>query len=1032
MVTMVSSPELVGRASELAALRAALARAADGEPGIVVVAGEAGIGKTRLIEELVALAKEDGARALVGGCLDLADDGLPYAPLTEALRTFLRDLPPDRIASILGPAREEIGRLLPGIGPVVSAGTAGRDSASDARSGLAQASLFGLVLGLLGDLGAEAPTLLVFEDLHWVDRGTRDLVTFLARNLERDRLLLVLTVRTDGLAHGAPVAAWLAELERDPRTSRLDLEGLDRTDVARQVATIMGGLADDAQVDRIHARSGGNPFFVEELVGVERRGGNGPLPRTLSETLAGQIAALPDESQRVLGVVAVAGRPVDERLVAAVSERDEVAIREPIRAAVTAGVLVPDPATGSLRPRHALLGEVLEQELLPAERRSIHERFAIVLSERSELADPSPAGAAAELAHHWLAANRPSEAFGACVAAAQAAESVYAFAAACRQYSLAIGLESRLSDEERSASGAPDPVELRRRAAWVADDAGDSEQAIAWIREALERVDVTEQPGLAGYLHSRIGYGLWTQDRNEEALAEHREAVRLVPEKPPTAERAHVLVGLAGWLMGAGHYGESRQVGEQAIACAVAAGAAAAEGRARAIVGPDLVSLGEPEAGIAELEAARRIAQEQRLIDIEILALANLSYQLIVADRLDDAVAAATDGIDAARSHGLERRFGPHFHAVAIDALFRAGRWAEAEADARSSLDRQAGGLGTAYRDVAAARLFTARGEATVAHALLAPSERLAVGEIDADVGAYVALVAAELAIDEGEPERATAAVTTGWAHLDAGDDTVLVGPLCALGLRAAADRAERARALRRPAEIASAEADGAAAMARAESLWTEHPPTTASGRALQALCAAESARLAETADAAAWRAVADAWASVPTPYATAYARLREAEASLMSGGRDDAAVTLNQASEAATALGARPLLDGIDRLARRGRLAIAAVEPAAATSGDDEAGDLVAEAASKAGPVAPAGPLVDLGLSVRELEVLALVAAGRTNGQIAKELFISPKTASVHVTHILDKLGVSSRIEAAMIAARAGLAAADETDDRD
>ena len=272
--------------------------------------------------------------------------------------------------------------------------------------------------------------------------------------------------------------------------------------------------------------------------------------------------------------------------------------------------------------------------------------------------------------------------------------------------------------------------------------------------------------------------------------------------------------------------------------------------------------------------------------------------------------------------------------------------------------------------------------------------------------------------------------MTTGWAHLDAGDDTVLVGPLCALGLRAAADRAERARALRRPADIASAEADGAAAMARAESLWTEHPPTTASVRALQALCAAEAARLAETADAAAWRAVADAWAPVPTPYATAYARLREAEASLMSGARDEAAVTLNQASETATALGARPLLDGIDRLARRGRLAIAAAEPDAASSADDASGDREAEAAPKAGPVAPAGPLVDLGLSVRELEVLALVAAGRTNGQIAKELFISPKTASVHVTHILDKLGVSSRIEAAMIAARAGLAAADEIDD--
>ncbi len=1034
MVALVTSPELVGRDAELAALDAALSLAGNGEPGIVVVAGEAGIGKTRLIEEFVRRARSGGTRALVGGCLDLADDGLPYAPLTEALRTFLRGLSPDQVAATLGPARDEIGRLLPGIARITRSGAREDAPDTDARSGLAQASLFGLVLGLLGDLAAETPTVLVFEDLHWVDRGTRDLITFLARNLERERLLIVLTVRTDGLAPGHPVPAWLAELERDPRTGRRDLDRLDRAEVGRQVATILGSAADDAQVDRIHARSGGNPFFVEELVGVERRGGTGPLPRTLSETLAGQIATLPDESQRLLGVIAVAGRPVDERLVAAVSDRDETAVREPIRTAVTAGILVPDPATGALRPRHALLGEVLERDLLPAERRAIHERFATVLSDRPELADPSPAGAAAELAHHWLVADRPSEAFRACIAAAEAAERVYAHAAACRQYALAIALEPRLSAEVRADPDLPDPVELRRRAAWVADDADDGDQAIAWLRDALERVDADERPELAGFLHSRIGYSLWTQDRNEEALAEHREAVRLVPEEPPSAERAHVLVGLAGWLMGAGHYGESREVSESAIACAVAAGAAAAEGRARAILGPDLASLGEADAGIAELEAARRIGEEHGLIDIEILASANLAYQLIVADRLDDAEAAAAAGIEAARMHGLERRFGAHFHAVAIDAMYRSGRWNEAETDARASIARHAGGLGTIYRDAATARLLSARGQPDVAHPLLAASERLHVGEIDADVGAYVALVAAELALDEGEPERATGAVTAGWAHLDAGDDTVLVGPLCALGLRAAADRAERARALRRPADVAAAEADGATASGRADALWAAHPPTTASGRAVQALCAAEAARLAETADAAGWHAVADAWSTIPMPYPAAYARLREAEALLMSGAREGAGATLGRARDAATALGARRLQEAVDALARRGRVPMPTTGATAgsAAPGPDEGGDRGAGTPVMAIPSAGAGASTDLGLSVRELEVLALVAAGRTNGQIAKELFISPKTASVHVTHILDKLGVSSRIEAAMIAARAGLAAAADVDPSD
>ena len=399
-------------------------------------------------------------------------------------------------------------------------------------------------------------------------------------------------------------------------------------------------------------------------------------------------------------------------------------------------------------------------------------------------------------------------------------------------------------------------------------------------------------------------------------------------------------------------------------------------------------------------------------------------------------MAAATGGIEAARSHGLERRFGTHFHAVAIDALFRAGRWTEAEADAR--VEPRSPGRRPRH-DLP--RCGRRRGcsppwaSSSVAHDLLAASERLAVGEIDADVGAFVAVVAAELALEEGDPERAAAAVTRRAGRTSTRATTRSSSARSARsGLRAAADRAERARALRRPTDIAAAEADGATAQRRAEALWAEHPPTTASGRALQALCAAEAGRLAETADAAAWHAVADAWAAIPMPFPTAYARLREAEASLMSGAREDAAGTLGQARETARTPSGR------GRWPTRSTRSLAAVAWRSPTAGPASAGsaaDGEADAADVGAPVmavpaAASRPLNDLGLSVRELEVLALVAAGRTNGQIAKELFISPKTASVHVTHILDKLGVSSRIEAAMIAARAGLTAADPLDDAD
>jgi len=284
--------------------------------------------------------------------------------------------------------------------------------------------------------------------------------------------------------------------------------------------------------------------------------------------------------------------------------------------------------------------------------------------------------------------------------------------------------------------------------------------------------------------------------------------------------------------------------------------------------------------------------------------------------------------------------------------------------------------------------------------------------------------VDAELANDEERPERATTAVGAGLARLAEGDDTVLVGPLCVAGLRAATDRAERARALRRPTDIAAAEADGAVVRERVEALWAATPPSIASARGYQALCVAEAGRLAAATDPAAWRAAADAWAVLPMPQLLAYSRFREAEAWLIQGSRGEAEAALGVAVDLARALGAVPLLAAMDGLARRARLTV----PSAAIALDSAGtADRTATAPDLAASVPDAPP--DLGLSKRELEVLALVAAGRTNGQIAHELFISPKTASVHVTHILDKLGVSSRIQAAMIAARAGIVAPESQD---
>jgi len=249
------------------------------------------------------------------------------------------------------------------------------------------------------------------------------------------------------------------------------------------------------------------------------------------------------------------------------------------------------------------------------------------------------------------------------------------------------------------------------------------------------------------------------------------------------------------------------------------------------------------DAGIAELETARRLGEEVGPVDTLIVTSANLSYHLIVADRFDEAVAVATSGAAAARAHGVDRRFGAHFEAAAVDALFRAGRWDEAEPLVAAGRRRPAGGIGSVYQASVNARWLGARGDLSAARTIMEPLLELSTEDIDADVAAFIRLVDAELAIDEDRPDRASAAVTAGLARLADGDDTILVAPLCATGLRAAADRAERARALRRPLDIAAAEADGTALAERIDALWAVAEPSIVSARGYRSLCAAEARR---------------------------------------------------------------------------------------------------------------------------------------------------------------------------------------------
>lgn len=1007
MAGTTRSPVLIGRDDDLAELHGMVQEASAGSPWIAVVVGEAGIGKSRLLRDVARLVVERGGRSLVGGCLDMGGGGIPFLPLLEALRGLHRSLPPDRSAELLGPARWDLSALLPELAPGAGDPRPSNAASGPSGEGVAQARLFEVVLGLLDRLSRHGPVLLLFEDVQWIDRASRDLVTFLARNLTSERVLLTLTLRTDEVSAPDPVLAWLAELERGPRVRRIALERLDRDSVARQIEAISGSRPSATDVERIWSRSDGNPFFVEELLAVDGSVRADQAPRTLTAMLATRLYDASAAARALIGTLAVAGRPAGEELLGHVIDRADVDLISALREGLDRRILEMDRAQGTYRFRHTLLREIAEEALLPSESRALHQRYADTLSAHPELADPSPAGAAAELAHHWDSAGRPAEAYLASVEAAAAAEAVAAHAQALRHYERALALAPIVS-----ASIDVDLVSLLRRAADAADLAYEVRRAMELARAALELVDEATDPTAAGLLHSRLGRLTWVSGDGPGGLLRHREAERLVPAEPPTPERARVLGALGGALMGLGRYQESRGVCEAAIACAVAAGARSEEARARNMLGSDLVAIGQVEAGLGELERSRELASAVGPPEMLVVAHHNYALNLAQAGRLEEAFTEASSGREAARRLGLERRYGLDLAALTGDVLLRVGRWDEAHAIMLEGLDLDPAGRGTVYLSAVRGRLHALRGEREAALARFDTAVGLAVGDVDPHLAAFIARGRAELLLGEDEPQAALEIVEAGLHGLRDDSDPYAAVPLLASGMEAAAELADAGRATRDEDAVRRA-IDSARPWREMANGLVDRRGDAVLGPLLD-LASAEATRLEGVTDPGVWLAAADRFDALPDPYLAAYARFRAAEAELRTRGiRSDAARPLVKAHASVRRLGAEPLRRRIEALAVRARIDLAPSETTRPSA-------VVPDAAPE--PMRPSG------LSMREVEVLRLVAQGLSNGEIAERLFITRKTAGVHVTHILDKLGVANRVEAAMVAARLGLAEPDAT----
>jgi predicted ATPase/DNA-binding CsgD family transcriptional regulator len=983
--TRMTSARLVGRTAQLAELEAVVRDAAAGRPSLAFVAGESGVGKTRLASELIRRAREEGVRVLSGDCVELGEGELPYAPLVGALRPLVRDGDP-AIDALPAALRAELAAILPTLG-----------AARTDVDGAAQGRLFEALLELLDRLGEETPVLLVIEDLHWADRSTRGFLTFLARTLCRERVAVVATYRSDELHRRHPLRPLLAELERDPWTRRLELLPFTREELTEQLAEILGSAPDAGLVERVLVRSEGNALFTEEILAAGLDG-RGTLPQTLRDALMVRIERLSQPAQELLRLLV--GAAMDHELLAETSTLDERELRDALRETVASHIVVAD-TDDRYRFRHALLREVLLDDLLPGERTELHRTLARAMEARLAAEDETRPDAhlAAQVAHHWLHAGDQRAALAASIRAADAAERVNAFGEAAALLERALELWERVPEEQRPPG--VDRIDLlARAAAFAADGEGDFQRQESLLRHALSLVSARDEPRRAAALLEQLSRAQWHLNHPEDAIETIDRALALLGGDERSPERIALLAAKARARMLQSRFREAVELAEETLALANEAGDFAVASRVRNALGISLVGLGDAEAGEKRLREALSIARERGLLDETGTAYGNLADVLHATGRTREALETARRGREELVP------LGRHLDWLLLDSVGYAlavGEWAGAARDL-AGLDRRHYGTILLHKHLRRAELALGVGDMETARAELEATARQACDTTEPQFLGPLGALRAELERRSGRLTEARAAVDEALDRIEfCSDDVTQVTGVSSAGMRVEADAAQRARdrddreaereALLR-IELLLARVEAGAELERA--------PLSAE----LTVARAEEARARGKDDPRLWAEAAATWKGLQRPYQAAYAHWREADAAAAAGDRDRAARAARAAAELARTLGARWLTDEVAALHARARL----------TSPDEHAPATTTEDA-----VAPSSD-DPFGLTPRERQVLALVASGATNREIGSALFMAEKTASVHVSRILAKLDVRSRTQAAAVAHRLGL----------
>ncbi|RBY75238.1 LuxR family transcriptional regulator [Geodermatophilus sp. TF02-6] len=980
---------MVGRDAELARLLAAVDRAIDGRGCAVLLAGDAGVGKTRLLDELAARAAGRGVRVLTGHCVDLGDVGLPYLPFVDLLRPVAGE--PAAASAAAQPALAGLlaGRAVAGA-PELPAGEAadlGRPLTPRPLLDDGRLQLFEAVAALLGELAAVTPLLVVFEDAHWADRSSRDLLRYLLARLADVPVALVVSYRSDDLHRRHPLRPLLAELVRLPGVERLELAPLPDAAVGELVRGLTPEVP-DSTVEDVVARAEGNAFYAEELLAAGLAGET--LPLALTDVLLARVEQLGEAAQRVVRVAAVAGRRVRHELVAAVGGLDPTELEAALAEAVHRHLLVVSD-DGRYRFRHALLREAVLADLLPGERVRLHAAIAAHL-----LATPG-GGTAAELALHARGSNDLAGALSASLEAAAEAGRVGAPAEQLQHLEAALALWSAVPDAAGRAGR--DQVELLLDTAAAARRGGELHRAVALLRSALELLGEDGDPIARARVHSTLAQAL---GRIEDQAAAHREtsrAMALVPAQPPSVVRTWAAATHARTSYDRGLRAEGDAAADEALAAADTLGLDSAW----ADTAVSLVRMrgsGDRAVVRARLEEALVRARRSRDTDVEMRVLFNLAVVPQDAGDVAEALTWIDAGLERARELGVEWAFYPaELRHLGVVARYVTGNW-----EGSLQLADQLARVPVMAAHVRAAGLLVQVGRGDPAAADRVAWARGLVRRLDAHVLLLLATASAEIDLaawagDAGTAaERARAAaerVRTLW-----GADRLAVVRLSAMALAPVGDAAVTARLLGDDAGARRWVETGEELAGLAHAAVEDHLRSVggygAEGVAWLTRVEAEQARLAGRVEPDLWRAAVDAF-GYGHVYEQARSRWRLAEALLATDDRAGAAEELRAAASVADRLGAAPLRAALVALARRGRLPL----------------DLPG-----------AGRVVDPAavFTPRESEVLGLLARGRTNRQIGAELYISEKTASVHVSNILAKLGAGGRAEAVALAAARGL----------